>query len=438
MQNALAHPEGYFRGEAWVLGDKAPATIDAGSLKQQLAARYTTDYITTWREFLAQAHVVRARSLAEAGTKLGIVSGTNSPLLALIQTASYNTAVQDKAIADAFQAPQTLVPPTNKDQYLTPGNRNYVDSLLTLRGSIQQVTATSTGAIDPATAAPIVSAASAAHLAAQQTAQTFHIDAQAHTDAVTLALMEAPITSADALLHGLAPAAANAGSKSFCSEINELLAKFPFNPESSVQATSAEVTAALQPSSGQLWQFYNANLKSLLVQQGSQYVEAPNSPIRVNPAFLHFFNRAADLSAAFFPAGATAPSLSFTLHNLPSNGVQKATLKVDAQALALKDPPKQFTWQAATAANASLTANDLPLAFVGTWAVFVMLDKGKIEHNNTPNVYDLSFALELANTPVRAPDGTPIVVDYELSGPGASVLAPGSMSSLHCVNTVAR
>lgn len=118
--------------------------------------------------------------------------------------------------------------------------------------------------------------------------------------------------------------------------------------------------------------------------------------------------------------------------------MQKATLKVDSQTLALKDPPKQFTWQAANAANASLTANDLPLTFTGVWAVFEMLDKGKIERSITPNTYDLSFALELANTPVRAPDGTPIVVDYELSGPGASVLAPGSMSGLRCVDSVAR
>jgi type VI secretion system protein ImpL len=437
MQNALAHPEVYFRGEAWVLGDRAPATIDARSLKQQLATRYTTDYLMTWRAFLAEARVVRARSLADAGTKLGIVSGTNSPLLALIHTASYNTAVQEKTIADAFQAPQTLVPPASKDQYLTPGNKSYVDGLLALRGSIQQVTGNPTGAIDPTAAAPISSAASAAHLAAQQTAQGFHIDAQAHVDTVTLALMEAPIASADALLHGLGPAAANAGSKSFCSAINGLFAKFPFNPGSSAQATPAEVTALLQPNSGQLWQFYNANLKSLLIQQGTHYGVAPNRSMQVNPAFLRFFNRAADLSAAFFPPGATGPSLTFTLHNLPSSGVQKATLKVDAQELSLKDAPKQFTWQASTAANASLTANDLPLTFVGPWSVFEMLDKGKIEHNSTPNVYDLSFALELANTPVRAPDGTPIVVNYELSGPGTAVLAPGAMNGLRCVDTVA-
>ncbi len=437
MQNALAHPDVYFRGEPWVLGDQAPATIDPGPLKQQLASRYTSDYLATWRSFLREAQVVRGRNLAEAGAKLAAVSGNSSPLLALFYTVSHNTAVPDKTISEAFQAPQSLVAPGAKDQYLGPGNKSYVDALLALRGSIQQVSANPAGASDPAAAAPISAAAAAAHLAAQQTAQGFHIDSQGHVDSVTLALMEAPITSADSLVHGLGPAAANAGGKSFCSAMNALFAKSPFNINSAVQASPAEVTALLQPGSGQLWQFYNANLKSLLVQQGSIYGVAPNPPMQVNPAFLRFFNRMADLSSTFFPAGATGPSLTFVMHNVPTKGVLKAVLKVDAQTLSLGDAPKQFTWSAASASSASLTANDLPLTFAGPWAVFEMLNKAKVQHSAAAGTYDLSFALELANTPVRAPDGTPIVVDYELSGPGAAVLAPGAMSGLRCVDTVA-
>ena len=56
----------------------------------------------------------------------------------------------------------------------------------------------------------------------------------------------------------------------------------------------------------------------------------------------------------------------------------------------------------------------------------------------TATGYELGFPLEVANTPVKAPDGTPIVVRYELSGPGADVLAPGALASLRCVGTVAK
>jgi type VI secretion system protein ImpL len=221
--------------------------------------------------------------------------------------------------------------------------------------------------------------------------------------------------------------------------MNALLAKAPFNPTASVQASPAEVAALLQPGTGQLWQFYNANLKSLLIQQGSTYGLAPNPPMQVNAAFVRFFNRAAEVSSTFFPPGATGAQLTFVLRNEPTKGVRTASIKVDAQTLSLSDPQKQFTWQAATASSASLTANDLPLTFTGPWAIFELVNKSRAQRGaGAGGVYELSFPLELANTPVRAPDGTPIVVNYELSGPGASVLAPGALADLRCVGTVAR
>ena len=436
MQEALAHPDRYFSGEAWVLGDQAPPSIELGNLKQQLAARYMADYLAQWRAFLKDAAVVRYRNLQDAGAKLTVLSGNNSPLLALVYTVSRNTSVPDPQIANAFQAPQALVPGASADQYIGPSNKSYVDSLLALSGAISQVTQNPAGANDPAAAMPISAAASAAQLAAQQSAQAFHIDPQAHVDAATLAFMEAPITSAEALVHGLGPAAANAGGKSFCSAFSALFAKVPFNAAGSMQATPAEVTALLQPGTGALWQFYNANLKALLVQQGSQYVVGPNPPMQVNPAFVTFFTRAAALSQTFFPAGATAPALAFALRNLPSDGIQSTLVKVDAQSLSSTEQSKQFNWSSQTAQSASLTANNLPLTFDGTWAVFQMLNKAHSQKNGS--AYEISFPLELANTPVKAPDGTPVVAKFELSGPGADVLAPGALSGLRCVANVAR
>jgi type VI secretion system protein ImpL len=437
MQNALAHPDVYFSGELWVLGDQAPPTIDPALLKQQLSARYESDYLATWRAFVHEARVVPGRTLADAGSKIAAVSSTNSPLLALLYTVSHNTAVPDKTIADAFQPPQAVVLPGAKDQYLGAGNKAYMDAMLALRGSIQQAVANPAGVNDPAAAAPIAAAASAAHLSAQQTAQSFRIDTQGHVDTATLALLEAPITSVDALVRGIGPAGANAAGKSFCAAMNAVFAKQPFTPNSTVQATPAEVTALLQPGAGSLWVFYNNTLKPSLVQQGSQYAVAPNPPLKLNPDFVRFFNRMADISNTFFPPGATGPSLTFVLHNVPTKGVQKAVLKVDAQTLSLGDAPKQFNWTAATASSAGLTANDIPLSFTGPWAVFQMLNKAKVQHGATPNTYDLSFALEFANTPARTADGTPIAAEYELSGPGAAVLAPGALSGVRCVAAVA-
>jgi type VI secretion system protein ImpL len=435
MQDALAHPDRYFSGEAWVLGDQAPPSIDLGPVRQQLSARYISDYLAQWRAFLKDAQVVHYRDLKDAGARLTVLSGNNSPLLALLATISQNTTVANPDIANAFQAPQALVPGTSNEVYIGPSNKSYVDALLALNGAISGVVGNPAGASDPAAAMPISTAASAAHLAAQQSAQAFHIDPQAHADATTLALMEAPIASAEALVRGIGPAAANAGGKSFCAVYTALFAKVPFNPNGAVQASPAEITAVFQPGSGSLWQFYNSNLKAILVQQGSDYVQAPNAPMQVNPAFAHFFSRAAQVSQEFFPPGATGPSLTFVLRNLPSNGIQTLAIKVDSQSLTNTETSKQFNWTAQTASSASLTANTLPLQFSGPWSVFQLFAKGKSQ--KTGAGYELSFPLEVANTPVKGPDGTPVVAKFELSGPGADILAPGVLGALHCVPNVA-
>ena len=441
IEDAIKHPDRYFSGEAWVLGDQAPPSLDRATLTQQLATRYTTDFLTQWRTFLQSASVVRYRNLQDASAKLTTLAGNNSPLLALIYTVSHNTAVADPQIANTFQPAQSLVPPESIDRFISPGNTPYVTGLLGLQGSVAQVAQNPAGAADPAAATPIITAATAAHMAARQTAQAFRIDPQGHTDARVLALMEDPITSTEALVRGLGPAQANAGGKSFCSAFNQTLSKFPFNPSASVQASPAEVAALLQPGTGSLWQFYNANLKTLLIPTGAQYGPAPNPPMQVTPAFTRFFNRLVALSNDFFPAGATAPTLNFTLRNIPAKGIQGAALTIDGQQLNVSSASKQFTWNSQTAHQAQLNASyagasNLPLLQMqGTWAVFQLIDKAHVQR--TPGGALLGFPLEVSGTPITF-EGTPLVVQFELSGPGADILTPGNLTNLRCVSEVAR
>ncbi len=103
--------------------------------------------------------------------------------------------------------------------------------------------------------------------------------------------------------------------------------------------------------------------------RGTTYVATTTAPIKINPAFLRFFNQAAGVSAALYPAGVTSPTLNFTANILPSKGIQSVTLAIDAQRLSGANISKQFTWSAATAQMAQVTANyssgSLPLQFNG-------------------------------------------------------------------------
>ena len=158
--------------------------------------------------------------------------------------------------------------------------------------------------------------------------------------------------------------------------------------------------------------------------------------MQVNPAFLQFFNRAAGLSTLLYPSGGSG-GLAFSVHILPAKGIQSVTFQVDAQNLTGSDVTKQFTWSLANSQQAGLTANygsgSLPLQFTGPWAVFHLLDKGRVEREGS--VERLDYPLEIANTPIQV-GGVPLVVHLELSGPNANLLMPGGLSGMRCVSTV--
>ncbi len=437
MQDAIQHPDRYFSGEVWVLGNQAPPSLDRATLTQQLTTRYTGDYQSEWRAFLHSAQVVKYRSLADAGAKLQLLSNPSSPLLELFYLVSHNTAVANPDIAKEFQPTQALVAPGSVDKFIGPGNTNYVNGLLALQAAVAQVAQDPTAATNPAAVTPIITASTAAHTAASQTAQAFNLDPQAHVDQTALALIQAPINSVDEVVRGRGPQQANAGGAGFCSTFSQVMTKFPFSPSSSVDATSAEVAALLQPGSGSLWQFYDTTLKPLLVQQGSTWVPVTGAPMQVNPAFVQFFNRAAGLSALLYPTSGSG-GLAFSVHILPAKGIQSVTFQVDAQNLTGSDVSKQFAWSLANSQQASLTANygsgSLPLQFTGPWAVFHLLGKGHVEKEGS--LERLDYPLEIANTPIQV-GGVPLVVHLELSGPNAGLLMPGGLSGMRCVSTVA-
>ena len=283
---------------------------------------------------------------------------------------------------------------------------------------------------DPNKFQPVITAAISAHGAVSQTAQAFDIDPQAHIEETVRALLLAPITSTEALAK---PGPLSAGP--LCASLAPLMTKFPFSPNATSEASTAEVAAVFQPGTGSLWQFYETTLKPLLVQQGTSYAAALNAPQKVNPAFVQFFNKAASVSTLMYPAGATSPSLNFTVHILPSKGIDTVTLAVDAQRLTGSDVSKPFTWSAQTAQQAQLIANNFPLSFTGPWALFHLVDKGHVVQAGNPGRLD--YPLEVSNTPIVV-NGTPLVVHIELSGPGASLLMPGGLSNLHCVPKVAQ
>jgi type VI secretion system protein ImpL len=78
VDDAINNVKKFFGGEAWVLGDHAPANIDAVALGPQLRDRYHTDFIGNWRAYLAASEVAPYHSIADAAQKLGQLSSNQS------------------------------------------------------------------------------------------------------------------------------------------------------------------------------------------------------------------------------------------------------------------------------------------------------------------------------------------------------------------------
>ncbi len=181
-----------------------------------------------------------------------------------------------------------------------------------------------------------------------------------------------------------------------------------------------------------MWQFYDSTLRPLLNQEGSRFVPVAGSPMHVNPEFVQFFNRAAAISADFYPSSGPG-GLTFTMHFLPSTGIQNVTFSMDGQQLSGTKGSKQFTWTIASQ-SAQLTANSLTLAQDnGPWAVFHVMAEGHVVPGGAAE--QLVVPLEANNRPIMS-NGMPVLVKFELSGPGANLLVPGELG-LRCVSTVA-
>ena len=127
MQDAIGHPDRYFNGEVWVLGNQASPSLDSATLTQQLTSRYVADFQSEWRTFLRTAQVVKFHNLQDAATKLSVLSNPSSPLLELLFTASHNTAVAYPDIQKEFQPVQAMVSPDSQDKFIGPGNTSYIN-----------------------------------------------------------------------------------------------------------------------------------------------------------------------------------------------------------------------------------------------------------------------------------------------------------------------
>jgi type VI secretion system protein ImpL len=433
MQDDLKHPDRFFKGEEWVLGNQAASAIDMAKIALELQGKYLNDFLTQWRTYLKRATVVSYKNIPDASQKLKTLSSPQSPLLALFWLASQNTNVNNPDVTKAFKALYGVVPPAATDSYVNPANDPYMKALLTLQISLEQI-AQQPGSPDPSVASQTLSNASNAKLATRQMAQSFGVDPVAHLEATVEKLLEDPITYVEGQLRGLGPAELNGKGKGLCGQLSTTLTKFPFNPASQTAATVADVNSAFKPKEGALWTFYDANLSKYLVRQGQQFVPDPAAPVKLAPSFVQFFNRAAAFSDAAYAGGAADPHFSYGLRPAFAGDLESVKLTIDGQTAELTAgaATKKFNWQASGPHGVQVTAKyagggEVPYAsFDGAWAVFEWIADADNVHGST-----LEWRLKTGkrNTSTLSP------VRFDIDNP---IFLKGYFTGMGCVSTIAK
>jgi type VI secretion system protein ImpL len=440
MKDAIAHADRYFSGEQWVLGDQAGANIDRAKLEQDLKSRYYGDFVKEWRAYIKSASVVRYAGLKDASQKLTQLSGNQSPLLELMALASQNTAVDDPNVAAIFQPVQAVVPPTSTDRFIAPPNQNYMNALVTLQTSIDQI-ANQPGTPSDAAAAQTLSNAQQATVNTRQMAQTFRIDQEGHIEGNVQKLLEDPITYAQGLLRTLGPAELNGKGRDLCGQMRPVLAKYPFSANATAQATASDVTTVFQPKTGLLWQFVDANLQKALTRQGSQFVPNTSAGINVNPAFLGFLNRAAAFSDAAFQGGSPDPHFNYSVKPVVSPDTDNIKLTIDGQSADFKgnSGAKTFVWPGA-AHEAKLSVKfkggtEFPFpSYDGLWAIFQMVGDAD---KHTGALVEMTLRSGRQGRPILNPSGQPVTVRFEIAAT-PPIFDRGYFSGLSCVAEVAK
>jgi type VI secretion system protein ImpL len=435
MQSAFKDPSRFFSGEAWVLGEQGAIGLDAASI-DQLRTRYQNDFISAWRTFIKGAVVLRYGSLKEAAERLKLLSGPQSPLLELFALVSQNTAVGLPSVDSNFKASQAVVPPGSVDQYIGASNTAYMNGLVSLQVAIDQLTQQS-GTPNESAASQTLQQAATAKGSVGQMALTFGTDPEATT---VRQLLEAPITAVEPLLRSMGPAELNGKGRGLCSQFRVVMAKYPFNPNATVQATPADINGILKPREGALWSFYDSSLQKLLQKQGTQYVPVQSGSMSVTQAFTGFFNRAAAFSDALYAGNSAEPHLNYTLKPLPSEGIKNLSVsfRIDGQTLAYTGGvalAKQFAWPGpAHEAVATVKLGNQDFTWSnnnGLWAVFQLFGKAERQEGNI-----LEWVVRVGKDPAMI-NGKPLAVRVEVN------MAPplyqrGYFSSLACVAEVAR
>lgn len=432
IQHEISTESEQLQGEPWVLGGvSAPG---GGLMAQNLRHRYEDDYIKAWQRFLDSTSIPHF-TRQSADKTLRNLAGPQSPLLELFCTVAKNTDALTQKIGAAFQPIDAVVSPSDCSSHLlNDSNTKYMEALGDLGNS------------DPNS---FEQRQEIVRQAAREIEQRFNLEAR--TFAVAQRLLEAPITSSPRPMNPQVMAL-NSAAGEFCSQFRPLQNRYPFDPDSSNDVAISELDGIFRPGQGALWILYQrANLSQILKVNvsGSEYRAQPGD-VALLPHFVRFFNLAATLSRAMYPAGSQQAHLRYSIQAEHSKAIRGFDLEIDGQSLKYTGGPDyprtEFTWPGnGQGVQLSVTLADggnAKTVFGGSWGVSRFLAAAQ-RRDPEPSGYIFGWKVNestsIGNGRTTGAEGQSHLLQLYFEPKEMPLLDPGRFFfSLHCVSQAAR
>jgi type VI secretion system protein ImpL len=425
-----------------IMGPFAASGADVADAAQQIADRYNREFLKHWVEYLEQTRVAGYASASDAAAKLERLSTAGSPLISVLRLASLHTAGGPEQIRPLFQPPQLVVPTETEE--LGGEARGYLANLFNLQTGWDKLAQSPQGAKDKAVVDDLMRVTETAKTSTNTLTLGFRGDSDPQVSAATRNTLMAPIENAERLLQRLGPLDLNNQGKGLCTQISLLKRKYPFDPNSSQDASLQELAAIFHPQMGSLWALYAGNLQELLIEQGGRYAARPGGSIQLSPAFVAFFNQAAGISRAFYPEGAAEPHFVYTVTPQAIDTLSRLQLRLDGTLLSSGEgggPQQQIVWpndsSGAYLYGAIGSGNVIEVVrYTGTWAAFRFFASASRIPDSGSGSYE--WRPTTSGQPMVV-NGKVVIVRYNLDhGPNPPILKSGHLATLSCPASVTR
>jgi type VI secretion system protein ImpL len=359
-------------GEKCVMGDSGGLAQQSADLqvKDRLRSRYYRQYADAWKDFIGSYNVIRYAGTEDAARRLNILDGPRSPLLGIVRMAAINTSFPppkpgevsmfDKAVqtvglgglkakgtkaveqvkqlaaddsaamttGDIFRLfqPVLFTSQPEQERLVSDNALPYVTALRALQQSLEALVRSTTN--EKATAIQQAQMAlSQARMAHAALADKFTDAGNEGLSRQLSNLLEQPIRLTAPVIPVNAPLLTRGKKdeelRKFCTDMRPILAKYPFNPMSQVDATLTDMENGFSPIKGQLSKYLQVSGSDLVVRtpQGWQQNTALQG-MKVSQELLAFLDRSQQLAGALFTEnGAVQSRLRYVLRSPPRQGV---------------------------------------------------------------------------------------------------------------------